>query len=277
MEQDPKHMRSTLLRVCLTALALILTVALPTSAIEWTSFEGNVRGFPVLRDLSGRPLADGDFVQWVTNNRLHVRIAYAFNGDRRAEEEVVLRQRPQLAQESWSFREFQAGKPLRAFTVDLRTGAASAVKEEKGETKRWSEMLDVVDGQTFAGFGFTLAIKALRERLVKGETVTLKGIGFAPKPQLVSVELSHSGRDRIRMAGRTIAADRFTVHPKIPAIAKLFVKVPDAQIWLTTPPAGFLRWEGAMAEPSDPIIRVDLLPGGTSEAAVPVATSGTRK
>ena len=85
---------------------------------------------------------------------------------------------------------------------------------------------DVVDGQTFAGFGFSLAIKALRARLVKGETITLKGIGFAPKPQLASVELSYGGRDRIRMAGRTIAADRFIVHPKIPAIAKLFIKVP---------------------------------------------------
>jgi len=79
------------------------------------------------------------------------------------------------------------------------------------------------------------------------------------------------------MAGRTIDGDRFLVHPKIPAIAKLFVKVPDAQIWLTPPPTGFLRWEGALAEPSDPIIRVDVLPGGTSEAATPVATSGTRK
>ncbi len=250
MDKNRKHMRSILPCVCLTALMLMLAVALPTSAIEWTSLEWSVRGFPVLRDLGGR---------------------------RRAEEEVVLRQRPQLAQESWSFREWQGGKPTRAFTVDLRTGAASAVKEEKGETKHWSETLDVVEGQTFAGFGFSLAIKALRERMVKGETITLKGIGFAPKPRLAAVELSYGGRDRIRMAGRTIAADRFIVHPKIPAIAKLFIKVPDAQIWMTTPPAGFLRWEGAMAEPDDQIIRVDLLPGGTSEAAVPVATSGTRK
>ena len=275
--ESRKHLRSSLPRVCLASLALMLTVALPTSAIEWTSFEGSLHGFPELRDLSGRRLADGDFVQWVAKDRLHVRISYAFSGGRSAEEEVVLRQRPQLAQESWSFRELQGGKPSRAFTVDLRTGAASAMKEEKGETKRWSEMLDVVDGQTFAGFGFSLAIKALRERLMKGEMIKLKGIGFTPKPQLVSVELSYGGRDRIRMAGRAIAGDRFIVHPKIPAIAKLFVKVPDAQIWLTTPPAGFLRWEGAMAEPSDQIIRVDLLPGGTSEAAVPVATSGKRK
>ena len=57
----------------------------------------------------------------------------------------------------------------------------------------------------------------------------------------------------------------------------LFVKVPDSTIWLTTPPAGFLRFEGAMAEPGDQIVRVDLLPGGTSEAAIPVATSGTRR
>jgi hypothetical protein len=270
-------MRSDPLRICLTVFALMLAVALPTSAVEWTSYEGNLRGFPVLRDLSGRRLADGDFVQWVNNDRLHVRITYVFSGDRRAEEEIVFRQRPQLTQESWSFRELHGGKPLRAFTVNLRTGAASAVKDDKGETKRWSETLDVVPGETFAGFGFSLAIKALRARLVKGDTITLKGVGFAPKPQLASVELSYGGRDRIRMAGRTIAADRFIIHPKIPLIAKLFVKVPDAQIWLTTPPAGFLRWEGAMAEPGDQIIRVDLLPGGTSEAAVPVATSGRRK
>jgi hypothetical protein len=277
MEQNPKHIRSTPLRAGVTALALALLVTLPTSAIEWTSFEGNARGFPVLRDASGRRLADGDFTQWIANDRLHVRIAYVFDGGRRVEEEVVFRQRPQLAQESWSFRELQGKKLSRAFTVDLKTGAASAVKDEKGETKRWSDTLDVVDGHTFAGFGFTLAIKAMRQRLVKGETITLKGVGFAPKPQMASVELSYGGRDRIRMAGRTIAADRFVVHPKIPLIAKLFVKVPDAHIWLTTPPAGFLRYEGALAEPEDQIVRVDLLPGGTSEAAIPVATSGTRK
>jgi hypothetical protein len=137
-------------------------------------------------------------------------------------------------------------------------------------------MLDVSPGQTFAGFGFTMAAKALRERLIKGETVELKGVGFTPQPKMVTVALSYAGRDMVKMAGRTIAADRFVVHPKIPAVAKLFVKVPDATIWLTTPPAGFLRYEGALAEPSDEMIRIDLLPGGTSEAAAPVATSGRR-
>jgi hypothetical protein len=78
------------------------------------------------------------------------------------------------------------------------------------------------------------------------------------------------------MAGRTIDGDRFIVHAKIPALAKLFVHVPDARIWLTAPPAGFLRWEGPLAEPSDPIVRVDLLPGGSSGPATPLGTSGRR-
>ncbi len=273
---DQKQIRSTLLGVSLITLALVVLLAPPTSAIEWTSFEAGAHGYPEMRDIAGRRMADGDFTQWIANDRLHVRIVYDFDGGRQVVEEAVFRQHPELAQESWSFTDLQGKKPSRAFTIDFRTGAASAMKIEKGETKHWSEMLDTSGGQTFAGFGFSLAIKALRARLIKGETVTLKGIGFAPKPQAVSVELSYAGRDRIRMAGRTIAGDHFRVHPKIPAIAKLFVTVPDAHIWLTTTPAGFLRYEGAMAEPGDQIIRVDFLPGGESEAARPVATSGKK-
>jgi hypothetical protein len=77
------------------------------------------------------------------------------------------------------------------------------------------------------------------------------------------------------MDGRTIRGEHYIVHPKLPVIADLFVDVPDAHIWLTSPgPATFLRWEGPLAEPDDPIARVDLLPGGASGPAVPVATSG---
>jgi hypothetical protein len=276
--EPTQRLSASLVRACVATLGLVMLVALPTSAIEWTSVEGTARGYPVMRDLTGRRLADGDFTQWVANDRLHVRIAYAFDGGRHAEEEVVFRQRPQLAQESWSFRELQGKEPTRTFAIDFATGAATAAKrDEKGEIKHWSETIKVDGGQTFAGFGFTLAIKALRDRLVKGEVITLKGIGFTPKPQIASTEVSYAGRDRIRMAGRVIVAEHFVVHPKVPAIAKLFVKVPDAQIWMTTPPAGFLRWEGAMAEPSDQVIRVDMMPGATSEAATPVATSGTPK
>lgn len=228
-----------------------------------------------MRDASGRRIADGSFVQWIGKDGLHVQVTYTGSGKRMVET-VVLQQRPELAQRAWGWREEENGKAVRTFDMNFVTGAATASKVEKGETKRWSDTLDVEPGRTFAGFGFTMAAKALRERLLKGETVELKAVGFTPSPKVVTVAMSYAGRDTVRMSGRAIAADHYVVHPQIPAIAKLFVKVPDAHIWLTTPPAGFLRYEGTLAEPSDALIRIDLLPGEPSEAATPTATSGRR-
>lgn len=255
---------------------MAVLMAVPTRAIEWTHYETAVRGYPVMRDVSGRRIADGNFIQWIEKDGLHVQITYTSGGGKRIEESIVLRQRPELTQDSWRWREMDHGRAVRTFDMNFVSGVATASKLEKGEMKRWSDTLDVSRGETFAGFGFTMAVKALRERLVKGETIDLKGVGFTPQPKLVTVALSYAGRDTVRMSGRSIAADHYVVHPKIPAIAKLFVKVPDAHIWLTPPPAGFLRYEGALAEPSDAMIRIDLLPGEPSETATPVATSGKK-
>ena len=72
----------------------------------------------------------------------------------------------------------------------------------------------------------------------------------------------------MRMSGRSLKGDRFIVHSEIPFIAKFFVTVPDTKIWLTNPaPAGFLRWEGPIVLPTDPVVRVDLLSGEKSGAA----------
>jgi hypothetical protein len=39
----------------------------------------------------------------------------------------------------------------------------------------------------------------------------------------------------MKMSGRSLKGDRFIVHPEVPAIAKLFINVPDTKIWLTNP------------------------------------------
>jgi hypothetical protein len=258
------------------ALLVSLVLIVPTAAVEWTSFEGTARGFPVLRDIAGKKIGDGDFVQWLENGRLHVRIVYS-GRTRRIEENSVFRQRPELVQEQWSLRELRDGKLYRQFAVNFTSGTATAKKFEDGELKDWSDELKVDVGRAFAGFGFTLATKALRRRLVRGEKMELQAVGFSPKPRVVTVEISYGGLDRVPMGGRTIRGERYIVHPKLPLIADLFVNVPDAHIWLTSPaPAAFLRWEGPLAEPSDPITRVDLLPGGSSGPATPVATTGRR-
>lgn len=258
------------------ALLTSLVLIAPTSALEWTAFEAAARGFPVLRNIAGTTIADGDFVQWIEDGRLHVRIIYS-GRTRRIEENSVFRQSPELAQEQWSLRELRDGKLFRQFAVNFSSGTATAKKLENGDLKEWSADVRVDTGQAFAGFGFTLATKALRRRLMRGERVELQAVGFSPKPRVVTVEISYGGLDRVRMGGRTITGERYLVHPKLPLIAGLFVNVPDAHIWLTSPPPTvFLRWEGPLAEPSDPITRVDLLPGGSSEPATPIGTTGRR-
>jgi hypothetical protein len=229
------------------------------------------RGFPALRDLDGRELAAGDFAQWAEDDRLMVRIRYDFADGRTIEEESVFAPGSPVVQERWKWDESHQGQPLRVFEVDFPSGTAFAEKHENGEVARWDEEIQVEPGLSFAGFGFTVAIRALRERLVAGESVELEAVAFTPEPRVVGVELSHGGVEEMSMGGRTLRGDRFDIEPMIPSIVELFIDVSDTRIWLThPPPAEFLRWEGPLVEPDDPVIRVDLLPGAESGPAEPV-------
>lgn len=251
-------------------IVVLLVAAAQVGAVEVPPYEGTARGYPVLRDASGKKLADGDFVQWIEGDRLHVKIVYTGRGHR-IEESTVFRQRPQLAQDSWRWREDRNGALVRQFAVNFGAGTATAEKLDKGKMEKWSEQIDVEPGRTFAGFGFTMAIKAVRARLLRGEAIELQAIGFTPKPKRVAVAITHGGVDRLRMADRTLRADRFIIHPKLPWIADLFVDVPDVHIWLSPPPVGFVRWEGPPGEPGDAVVRVDVLPGGSSGPATRVS------
>ena len=245
------------------------------AAVKVTSFAATLHGFPALRDGSGKKLADGDFAQWLERERLHVKLTYRFSNKHQIEEKAQFRQRPELIQENWSWREVKDGKLFRNFAVDFSSGQATAEKQENHDLKRWSEKLKLESGRTFAGIGFVLAVSNLRERLIAGERIELKAVAFTPNPRVVSVEISHAGVDQMRMADRQLKGDHCVMHPKIPRIAQLFVTAPDTHLWLTNPvPAGFLRMEGPLVEPGDPIIRIDLLPGGESEPAKPLAEKG---
>ena len=110
----------------------------------------------------------------------------------------------------------------------------------------------------------------LRDRLRKGEATTLKAVGFMPKPRIVTVKLSYRGVDRMLMSDRLLAGEHFMVQAEIPAILKLFIKISDTSIWLTSPPSSFLRYEVPLAEPTEQVVRVDLTSGSESSRAPPL-------
>src|SRR5207249_10977902 len=92
-----------------------------------------------------------------------------------------------------------------------------------------SKSIKIEPGRTFAGFGFSLALSNLRKRLLSGEQVQLKAVGFSDfptlGPQVVTVTISHGGVDRMRMSGRSLKGDRFIVHPESTLIARCCVNV----------------------------------------------------
>jgi len=245
-------------------------------ALEVTEPAGAAHGYPGLCGINGKKLADGEFRQWVEDHHLQVVITYKFPDGELREEKARFRQEPELIQEQWSWKELKNEKPQREFAVDFLSGVAIA--HIRKDNKDVFKKIEVEKGRTFAGFGFTIAVANLRKQLFGGEQVQLKAVGFSPfptlSPQVVTVKISHAGLDRMRMGGRSVKGDRFIVHPEVPAIAKLFVNVPDTKIWLTNPaPAGFLRWEGPVLLPTDPLIRVDLLSGEKSTSAEPVKSN----
>src|SRR5437762_8372674 len=220
-------MRTQKTLAALCSIFLTECVTLSAFAIEVTEPAAASHGYPGLCDINGKKLADGEFRQWVENHRLNVVITYKFPNGQLFEEKARFRQGSDLAQEQWSWKELNHGTSQREFAADFSLGIASA--HIRKDNKDVSERIDVEMGRTFAGFGFTIALSNLRKRLLKGEQVQLKAVGFSPfstlKPQVVTVTISYGGLDRMRMAGRSLKGDQFIIHPEVPAIAKLFVNV----------------------------------------------------
>ena len=74
-------------------------IAAPVLALKVTEPAAASHGYPGLCDISGKKLADGEFRQWVENDRLHIVITYKFSAGEVYEEHSQFRQEPELIQE----------------------------------------------------------------------------------------------------------------------------------------------------------------------------------
>src|SRR5260370_41012055 len=102
-DKQPQRPQSTQRKI-ISALSAFSAVALFCGLAIGEPREGNARGYPEMRDLGGRKLADGDFSQWTARDGLHFRISYAFVGGRTIAQESTLRPAPPLTQRTWPRR-----------------------------------------------------------------------------------------------------------------------------------------------------------------------------
>jgi hypothetical protein len=247
-------------------VALLLVAALPSAAVETRWVEGTLRGFPVVRDTQGRLIGEGTLTQYLEDGKLHAEGIFEFRDGRRVEEKAVLEQRPQLRQVYWSWEEYRGKEVQRAYSVDLSTGHATARKRTSDGFDTWDDHLDDTK-DAFAGVGFMYAVKNLTGRLDRGEKIQMTAVVFTAKPRTATVTISRDQVGQLAMGGRTLSASRYVIHPEVPWIARLFVHAPDQYLWYYRPdPPAFLRADIPLAEPSDPMIRIELLPGTESRA-----------
>ena len=247
---------------------LALVAAASAGAVDLKWREGTVRGFPVLVDPgSGQVVAQGDYTQRVSGNRLFVTTAFDFGDGRKVEERTEFVQGKQLVQKQWHWTETVGGAPQRLFEVDFDTGEAHAMKVEKGERKEWKGKVQVTPGETFGGGGFAFALKNLAEQLKGGDSVELSAVAFTPQPRVVKVKVLGQGQDTVRLTGRSLPAEHLVIQPEIPWIAKPFVHAPDNHLWFHrgTPPT-FLRADGPLMEPGDRILRTEAQAPGAGAA-----------
>src|SRR3982751_2178832 len=101
-------------------------LALPVSAIEVTEPTAAAHAYPGLCDIDGKKLADGEFRQWMEDQRLNVFITYKFTEGGSFEEKARFRQQPELMQEQWSWKEVKNERVQREFSVDFLSGTATA-------------------------------------------------------------------------------------------------------------------------------------------------------
>lgn len=248
-------MFSAMLRTLVVFAAL---VALPAAAVENKWDEGDLLGFPALFDEAGERIGSGEFNQQKTGSTFEVTSIYRFKDGRVATEVAKFSTKPELIQKSWKFEEKRGEALLRKYEIDFDTGLARGEKHNGTKVKRYNEKVKIEPGKSFAGLGFVFAAKQLFTRLRDGEVIELTAIAFTPKPRAVNVELKSVGQDTLNAGSTVVKAERITVHPKIPSIAKLFVKPKDAVLWFARrSPPQFLRSESTLAEPEEAVVQIN--------------------
>ena len=243
----------------LAVLALSLTLSGPVIAfaepvgVRFT--EGIGRGFPVLRDVSGEKIAQGDLVQVARGDRVENRLTFRFRDGSFYDETLVFSQRDVFT--LLSYRLVQRGpsfpETLDA-SVDRETGRYIVRYKSDEESPE-----EVVKGKfEMPEDAYNGLLSTLMKNLPTGTSATVQIIAFTPKPRLVKMLLTPATADTVMMSETAVPSTRFLVKPQLGLFASLLVaEIPDIKIWVSGGEApACLRFEGPLYF-MGPIWRID--------------------
>lgn len=218
--------------------------------------EGVMRGFPVLRSLSGEKLAQGDLVQIARGDRVESRLLFRFTDGSIHDETAVYSQRGVFT--LLSYRLVQRG-PSFPETIE-----ASIDRETERYEVRYRADEDspeeILRGRfTLPPDAYNGLLLTLMKNLPQGQSTTVQVVAFTPRPHLVKLQLVAASEDLMLVGDQAIPAVRFVVRPQLGLFASLLVTdVPDIKYWILAGEApAFVKFEGPLYF-QGPIWRIEL-------------------
>jgi len=209
-------------------LLCALLFSLPTWGLALRYPQADLHGFPSMSDQSGKLIADGELTQKLEGRQARRARGVAFQGRPHRH-----RGRPAAPQA----RARPGQLPLVERAARRTSGTSRSISHRQGDrdafqpgqAETWSEKLDLPAGKAFTGYSTALAVAQLRDGLQDKDAPSRVDVRrLHPKPRTVSLEISRQQGAQIRAAGRELAADLFTLHPKIPFPVSLFAGAKDA-------------------------------------------------
>jgi hypothetical protein len=216
-------------------LPLLLRSALASGdSVAVRHSEGIVHGFLVLRTLDGKRIADGDLIQRAQGARVTSRLTFHFTDGSISDETAVFSQKGHFR--LISDHTVQKGPsfpmPLE-MSIDVASGDVTVrYTDDKGKQNEEKEHLDLPPDLANG-----LILTLLKNVNPAAPPKTLSYVAATPKPRLVKLELTSTGKQRFSTGGMRRSATHYVLKVDIGGLSGLIAPLigkqpPDSHVWI---------------------------------------------
>jgi hypothetical protein len=257
------------LRASVPTILAVMWLGLGSSNAEPVAvryLEGTTHGFLVLRSLDGVSVADGDMIQTAKGNRVTTRLVFRFPDGSSHDETAVFSQQRQfrlisyhLVQKGPTFPrqtdmlvDVARGQVTVRYTDEKKNGDGKA--EEKLENERLTMPVDIANG----------LMLTMVKNITPDRPKELSFVASTPKPRLVKLVVTSTGKERVRTGRLNRDATHYVVKVEIGGLTGLLASVfgkqpPDSHVWIVDGEApAFVRSEQTLFV-GGPIWRIELV------------------
>jgi len=240
----------------------VAPVSLFGAAVRVRAPEGSAHGFLVLRGTEANVLAEGDWWQIPSGDRIEVHLRFRFTDGSLSHETFELAQH-----RVWSMLSYRSVQHGPSFPRDVEARLDRQSGRYRVETKERGKGESKVDTGTIELPEDTYALgmlAVLLKNLAPGEAMMAHAVAFTPKPRVLKLEISPGGEETVKIQGLARKTSRYVAKAELGgtlgAVATVAGKQPPAfHYWMAGDPVPtFVRFDGPLY-PDGPIWRVELV------------------